>query len=95
MIIADVKNPALPQPYDRLHPTVMRNPAMICEPQINFAIHGLHFSFDCVLVEVLDALTPSLELPLASPIPPPLILWLRPRAENEGGVRSPKLANSS
>jgi hypothetical protein len=31
MIVTDLECPDLPQPYDRLHPAVKRNPDMTCE----------------------------------------------------------------
>jgi hypothetical protein len=64
VIVTDLECPDLPQPYDRLHPAVKCNPAMICEPQINFAIHGLRSSCDCVTMEVLDVFHRQAVLPL-------------------------------
>jgi hypothetical protein len=64
MIVADLDNPALPLPYDTLHPIVKRNPAMVCDPQINFATHGRRSSCDCVLIELLEVHHRQAILPL-------------------------------
>ena len=64
MIVDDLDNPALPEPYDQLHPMVRRNPGMLCDPQISFAIHGRRSSCDCVLVELLDVCHRQACLPL-------------------------------